>query len=224
MKMITNLFSIFDPSTIFFSLNWLSSILRIFLIPFSFWFFPNNYFLFYWKILNYLYSEFKIILINNFNNKIILIFISFFIFILINNFIRIFPYIFTRTSHLSLNLVLSFPIWIRFYIYGWLNKNNRIFIHLVPIGTPFILIPFIILIETIRNLIRPITLTIRLTANLIAGHLLLTLLGNIGSKLLLLFIPFLLFIQILLLLLEFAVSIIQSYVFSVLIVLYFREI
>jgi len=98
------------------------------------------------------------------------------------------------------------------------------FIHLVPQGTPIILIPFIVLIETIRNIIRPITLIIRLTANIIAGHLLITLLGNIGSNIFILIIPILLFIQILLLTLERAVAIIQSYVFSVLITLYYNEI
>jgi F-type H+-transporting ATPase subunit a len=95
---------------------------------------------------------------------------------------------------------------------------------LVPQGTPNILIPFIILIETIRRIIRPITLTIRLTANIIAGHLLLTLLGNMGPKIILFIIPFLLFTQLILLILESAVSIIQSYVFSILITLYSREI
>jgi F-type H+-transporting ATPase subunit a len=79
-------------------------------------------------------------------------------------------------------------------------------------------------IETIRNVIRPITLTVRLTANIIAGHLLLTLLGNIGPNLIFIFIPILLFVQILLLTLESAVAIIQSYVFSVLITLYSREV
>ncbi|WP_414887680.1 F0F1 ATP synthase subunit A, partial [Sphingomonas sp. Leaf339] len=52
--------------------------------------------------------------------------------------------------------------------------------HLVPQGTPPVLIPFIVCIETIRNIIRPLTLAVRLSANIIAGHLLLTLLGNTG--------------------------------------------
>ncbi|WP_431834057.1 F0F1 ATP synthase subunit A, partial [Escherichia coli] len=54
------------------------------------------------------------------------------------------------------------------------------FAHLVPQGTPPVLIPFIVCIETIRNIIRPGTLAVRLAANIIAGHLLLTLLGNTG--------------------------------------------
>jgi len=225
--MITNLFSIFDPSTkilyINLSINWLSIIFILIIIPNLYWLIPNNLNLIYIKLLNLLFNEFKIILKKT-NNNFNLLFISLFIFILINNFLGLFPYIFNRTRHLSINLTLAIPLWLGIIIYGWLNLTNHIFTHLVPQRTPNILIPFIVLIESIRRVIRPITLTIRLTANIIAGHLLLTLLGNIGPKLITFFIPLLLLIQIILLTLESAVAIIQSYVFSVLITLYTREI
>lgn len=226
MIMITNLFSIFDPSTTILNLplNWSRIILGIFIIPITYWFIPNNYQLIYNKILLTLYNEFKVIINNKNLNRSTLIFISLFIFIILNNFLGLFPYIFTGTSHLVLNLTIALPFWLSFLVFGWINKTNHIFTHLVPQGTPTLLIPFIVCIETIRNIIRPITLTVRLTANIIAGHLLLTLLGNIGPKLIFIFIPFLLFIQIILLLLESAVAIIQSYVFSVLITLYSREV
>ena len=87
--------------------------------------------------------------------------------------------------------------------------------------------PFIVLIQTIRNIIPPGTLAVRLAANIIAGHPLLTLLGNntgpsITSSSIL---SILIFSQILLLLtLESAVAIIQSYVFAVLRSLYTRQI
>jgi len=224
--MITNLFSIFDPSTniINFSINWLRVLLGIFFIPITYWLIPNNFNIIYFKILNLLYNEFKIIVNNKSLNSSILIFISLFIFIIINNILGLFPYIFTGTAHLILNLTLALPFWLSFLVFGWLNKTQHIFTHLVPQGTPIVLIPFIVCIETIRNVIRPITLTVRLTANIIAGHLLLTLLGNIGPNLIFIFIPILLFVQILLLTLESAVAIIQSYVFSVLITLYSREV
>jgi F-type H+-transporting ATPase subunit a len=98
------------------------------------------------------------------------------------------------------------------------------FAHLVPQSTPGALIPFMVLIETVRNVIRPLTLAVRLIANIVAGHLLITLLGNqtaISSNFILLT---LLGTQILLLTLETAVALIQSYVFAVLSTLYAREI
>jgi F-type H+-transporting ATPase subunit a len=96
--------------------------------------------------------------------------------------------------------------------------------HLVPQGTPYVLIPFIVIIETIRNIIRPGTLAVRLSANIIAGHLLLTLLGNTGNSLSTFLISLLIVVQLLLLILESAVTIIQSYVFTILRTLYSREI
>jgi F-type H+-transporting ATPase subunit a len=84
--------------------------------------------------------------------------------------------------------------------------------------------PFIVLIETVRNIIRPGTLAVRLSANIIAGHLLLTLLGNTGSIINILTINLLIITQILLLVLETAVAVIQSYVFAVLRTLYSREV
>jgi F-type H+-transporting ATPase subunit a len=94
----------------------------------------------------------------------------------------------------------------------------------VPQGTPAILIPFIVCIETIRNIIRPGTLAVRLAANIIAGHLLITLIGNTGPLLPIFLTSFLILAQIALLILESAVAIIQSYVFAVLRTLYSREV
>merc|ERR1711972_202479 len=62
------------------------------------------------------------------------------------------------------------------------NQYNRLFAHLVPTGTPGALIPVIVIIETVSNVIRPGTLSIRLAANMVAGHLLLTLLGSQGPN------------------------------------------
>lgn len=98
------------------------------------------------------------------------------------------------------------------------------FAHLVPQGTPSVLIPFMVCIETIRNIIRPGTLAVRLAANMIAGHLLLTLLGNTGNSLSFYLVSLLVVAQIALLVLESAVAIIQSYVFAVLRTLYSREV
>lgn len=224
--MITNLFSVFDPSSRIFnlSLNWLRTFLGIFIIPSIYWLLPSRLHIFWNNILITLHKEFKTLLGPLSSNGSTLIFISLFSIILFNNFIGLFPYIFTRTSHLTLTLTLALPLWLCFIIFGWLNNTQHIFAHLVPQGTPAILIPFIVCIERISNIIRPGTLAVRLTANIIAGHLLLTLLGNTGPSLSSILLFLLLITQIALLILESAVAIIQSYVFAVLRTLYSREV
>ena len=224
--MITNLFSVFDPTTSIFniSLNWISTIIAIIIIPIIFWLIPTRITIIWNIIITTLHNEFKTLLGTNSLNGTTFIFISVFSLILFNNFIGLFPYIFTSTSHLVFTLTLSLPLWIRFIIYGWLNHTQHIFAHLVPQGTPPVLMPFIVCIETIRNLIRPGTLAVRLAANIIAGHLLITLLGNTGPSLSYSILSVLIVTQIALLTLESAVSIIQSYVFAVLSTLYSREV
>lgn len=224
--MITNLFSIFDPSTTLFniSLNWLRTLIGIFIIPYSFWILPSRINILWNSVIIILHKEFKNLLGTTRINGITFIFISLFSLILFNNFLGLFPYIFTRTSHLTITLTLSLPLWLSFILFGWFNNTQHIFVHLVPQGTPNVLIPFIVCIESIRNIIRPGTLAVRLTANIIAGHLLLTLLGNTGNSLSFFLISFLLITQIILLILESAVAIIQSYVFAVLSTLYSSEV
>lgn len=97
------------------------------------------------------------------------------------------------------------------------------FAHLVPQGTPGLLLVFMVLVERIRNLIRPLTLSVRLGANIIAGHLLLVLLGGLCSGIGLRGVVVIIG-QIVLLILEVAVAFIQSYVFVTLLVLYFGEV
>nr|QWL17537.1 ATP synthase F0 subunit 6 [Periacma orthiodes] len=224
--MMNNLFSIFDPTTNLFnlSLNWLSTILGLLFIPYSFWLIPNRHFMFWNFILKNLHKEFKTLLgINSFNGSTF-IFISLFSFVLFNNFLGLFPYIFTSTSHLTLSLSISLPLWLSFMFYGWINNSQHMFAHMIPQGTPNILMPFMVLIETISNIIRPGTLAVRLTANMIAGHLLMTLLSGTGSNFSLYMIWFLIIIQILLLILESAVAVIQSYVIAILSTLYSSEV
>nr|YP_010968319.1 ATP synthase F0 subunit 6 [Parapoynx fluctuosalis]WNN67132.1 ATP synthase F0 subunit 6 [Parapoynx fluctuosalis] len=224
--MMTNLFSIFDPSTNIFNLplNWISTFIGIIFIPYSFWFIPNRHFFFWNFILNTLHKEFKMLLGNINSSGSTFIFISMFSFILFNNFLGLFPYIFTSTSHLTLTLSISLPLWLSFMLFGWINNTQHMFIHMIPQETPTILMPFMVLIETISNIIRPGTLAVRLTANMIAGHLLMTLLSEIGPKISYYFILILISIQILLLILESAVAIIQSYVIAILSTLYSSEV
>lgn len=223
--MITNLFSRFDPSSriINLPLNWLACTLTVLFIPYIYWRIPSRWLFIWASLLSTLHKEFKTLL-GTTNVGARLIFVRLFRFIVFNNRLGLLPYVFTGTRHLAETLTLALPLWLTFIIFGWVNNTKHIFAHLVPLGTPGPLIPFIVLIETVRNLIRPGTLAVRLSANIIAGHLLLTLLGNMGAHLTTTTIPLLLILQILLMLLESAVAIIQAYVFAVLTVLYAREI
>nr|QLY89831.1 ATP synthase F0 subunit 6 [Azelia cilipes] len=224
--MMTNLFSVFDPSSSIFnlSLNWLSTFLGILMIPSMYWLMPSRFQIFWNNILLTLHKEFKTLLGPMGSNGSTFIFVSMFSMILFNNFMGLFPYIFTSTSHLTLTLTLALPLWLCFMLFGWMNNTQHMFAHLVPQGTPAILMPFMVCIETISNIIRPGTLAVRLTANMIAGHLLLTLLGNTGPSLSSILLGLLLITQIALLVLESAVAMIQSYVFAVLSTLYSSEV
>nr|YP_009652929.1 ATP synthase F0 subunit 6 [Fucellia costalis]QCG69881.1 ATP synthase F0 subunit 6 [Fucellia costalis] len=226
LKMMTNLFSVFDPSSSIFnlSLNWLSTFLGILMIPSMYWLMPSRYHIFWNNILLTLHKEFKTLLGPMGANGSTFIFVSLFSMILFNNFMGLFPYIFTSTSHLTLTLTLALPLWLCFMLFGWINNTQHMFAHLVPQGTPAVLMPFMVCIETISNVIRPGTLAVRLTANMIAGHLLLTLLGNTGPGMPSILLGLLIVTQIALLVLESAVAMIQSYVFAVLSTLYSSEV
>nr|YP_010547183.1 ATP synthase F0 subunit 6 [Abia niui]UYK52083.1 ATP synthase F0 subunit 6 [Abia niui] len=224
--MMMNLFSIFDPMcmTLNLSMNWISSMLSILFIPSTFWLICSRMNMIWIKIMLNIHNELTPLLKNYYNKGSTVIFSSLFIYIIFNNFLGLFPYIFTSTSHLSLTLTLALPLWLSYMMYGWINQTNHMFTHLVPQNTPSILMPFMVLIESVSNLIRAITLSVRLTANMIAGHLLMVLLSNMSIYLEIHLIPILILIQFLLLTLESAVSIIQAYVFMVLSTLYSSEV
>uniref|UniRef100_A0AAU7BA61 ATP synthase subunit a n=1 Tax=Notoplectron brewsterense TaxID=3073454 RepID=A0AAU7BA61_9ORTH len=224
--MMTNLFSVFDPSTNLFnlSLNWLSTFIGLLMIPMIFWFLPSRFNIIWNNITLSLHNEFKTLVGPSGFNGTTFLFISLFSLILFNNFLGLFPYIFTSSSHLVFTLTLALPLWISFMIYGWICNTQTMFAHLVPQGTPSVLMPFMVCIETISNIIRPGTLAVRLAANMIAGHLLLTLLGNTGPSLSTSILTLLIVAQIALLVLESAVAMIQSYVFAVLSTLYSSEV
>nr|ALO76310.1 ATP synthase F0 subunit 6 [Omalisus fontisbellaquei] len=223
--MMTNLFSSFDPSTSTnLSLNWMSMMVPIIIIPSLFWVIPSRFSMMWMKIMITLHKEFKTLLKINKMKGATLMLISLFTLILFNNLMSLFPYIFASTSHLVMTLSMALPLWLTFMIFGWINNTKHMLAHLMPQGSPPILMPFMVCIETISNIIRPGTLTIRLTANMIAGHLMLSLLGNAGPTMSLMMLNMLIMIQFLLLILESAVAMIQAYVFSILSTLYSSEV
>nr|YP_010688318.1 ATP synthase F0 subunit 6 [Cheiloneurus elegans]WBR65746.1 ATP synthase F0 subunit 6 [Cheiloneurus elegans] len=224
--MMNNLFSIFDPTTSeLLSLNWLSSIYVFIFFPFMYWFIPSRWNYMYVKLFGLLNGEFKTLL---YNKKIklinLLFFIGLFILILDNNFLGLFPYIFTATSHLSMTLTLALVLWLANMMFNLIKNFNNTMSHMVPKGTPWYLMFFMVVVETFSNLIRPMTLCIRLTANMVAGHLLLSLMSGMFEFASLYNCWFMMFAECMLLILEISVSLIQAYVFTVLVVLYNAEV
>nr|YP_010381739.1 ATP synthase F0 subunit 6 [Symplanella unipuncta]UDL72127.1 ATP synthase F0 subunit 6 [Symplanella unipuncta] len=216
--MMTSLFSSFDPSSKLFQMNWMMMFSPTLILPMNFWMKKSRCLMIKMNFKKKIYKEF----LNSTKHKeMMYLSISMMIMILTNNFMGLFPYTFTSTSHITLNMALAMPTWMMLMFYGWMNFSNSMFKHLLPTGTPSMIMPMMIIIETTGNLIRPISLSVRLTANMIAGHLLMTLLGNLNSyKMIMLILP----MQIFLMMFESAISIIQAYVFSTLITLYSSEI
>nr|YP_009312326.1 ATP synthase F0 subunit 6 [Garra poecilura]BAV71801.1 ATPase subunit 6 [Garra poecilura] len=164
--------------------------------------------------------------LNTGGHKWALLLTSLMIFLATTNMLGLLPYTFTPTTQLSLNLGLAVPLWLATVIIGLRNQPTIALGHLLPEGTPILLIPMLIVIETISLLIRPLALGVRLTANLTAGHLLIQLIATAVFVLM----PMLPTVAILsaivlflLTLLEIAVAMIQAYVFVLLLSLYLQE-
>ena len=223
---MTNLFSSFDPSSIFnLSLNWLSVfLLALFLPATSFFLIESHRKTILKKLKALLHLEFLRIFGFSIRPGSTWFLISLFLFVFINNFLGLFPYIFTARRHLSFGLRLALPLWLGHIFLSYLKQTNYALAHLVPKGTPVALIRFIVLIETIRNIIRPLTLSVRLIANITAGHLLLCLLRSTISFTRISFSCIGLSALVVLVILEIAVSLIQAYVFTLLSTLYLEEV
>lgn len=210
-----NLFSNFD--IYFFSLTWmiLILILIIFYNPIfkikSLSFFTKKFFSFFTIFFLSLKEE-------NFNKNFIIFILSIVIILFYLNFSSIIPFIFPSTSNLNMVIFCSLNIWTGLIIFQLINSNKRFLSHCIPEGTPLYLTWFLFLIEIVRNFIRPITLTVRLLANILAGHLLIILLSK------LVFLTFSTFMFYLTLnAVEIIVALIQSYIFSTIIALYYSE-
>lgn len=224
---MNNLFSIFDPVGIFeLRINWLRRlIVTLVVLPSLFWVRKRQVGLILNKSLNYLHVEITLALGQLKRPGVTHLILGLFIFICLNNLFGLIPYIFTSSRHLSFTLVFSLLIWIRVIRAAIMKDLNSTLAHLVPTGTPYPLIPLMVLIEIVSSIIRPITLSVRLAANMVAGHLLLTLIGNargVGASPILILI--IIFRLILIIVLERAVALIQSYVFSTLRSLYVADV
>nr|AOY34902.1 ATP synthase F0 subunit 6 [Lethocerus deyrollei] len=220
---MADLFSTFDPATsTSTSLNWTSTMIGIIMMPSVYWMMPNRYTMMMKMLTMTLHNEFKTLMGKTKGGTLLLV--SLFTFILFNNMMGLLPYVFTSSSHLVFTMSMALPMWLSIMLFGWINKTQEMFAHLMPVGTPPPLMPFMVIIETISNLIRPGALAVRLTANMIAGHLLMSLLGNNMETMSSMMVMSLITIQMMLMLFETAVALIQAYVFSVLSTLYTSEV
>jgi F-type H+-transporting ATPase subunit a len=154
---------------------------------------------------------------------------SLFTFILVANLFGMFPYFFTFTSHIVVTAALAFLVIGTVIVYGF-YKNGIGFLKLfVPDGVPVALLPIVGLIEVISFLSRPISLSVRLFANMLAGHITLKVfagfvtslsslgfLGIVGAALPLAF-------TVALTGLEFLVAFLQAYVFAILTCMYIND-
>ena len=154
---------------------------------------------------------------------------SLFFFILIGNLISNVPYSFAVTASGVVSLGLSFTIFIGVTILSLSIHGVKFFSFFVPAGTPLGLVPLLVLIELVSYLARAVSLGVRLFANLTAGHTLLKILSTYlfqlfsGSLLIavITLIPFAIFLA--LIGLELAVSLIQAFVFTLLVCSYLKD-
>lgn len=134
------------------------------------------------------------------------------------------PYWFTVTGQLSVTFFLALSFNIGFFYWGVYHHGAGFFSLFVPSGAPRPLLPLIVLIEIVSYLIRPLSLSLRLFANMMAGHALVHILLGfvylIASPLLL---PFGILAVFSVMLLEFGIALIQAYVFIVLCCIYLQD-
>nr|YP_010175529.1 ATP synthase F0 subunit 6 [Dasyatis pastinaca]QSL98673.1 ATP synthase F0 subunit 6 [Dasyatis pastinaca] len=148
------------------------------------------------------------------------------LFLITINLLGLLPYTFTPTTQLSLNMAFAIPLWLTTILIGMLNQPTVALGHFLPEGTPTLLVPILIIIETISLFIRPLALGVRLTANLTAGHLLMQLIATAAFVLISIMPSIALLTSLILFLLtilEVAVAMIQAYVFVLLLSLYLQE-
>ncbi|MCB1425550.1 MAG: F0F1 ATP synthase subunit A [Zhengella sp.] len=154
---------------------------------------------------------------------------SLFMFVLVANLLGMFPYFFTITSHIIVTFALAMLVILTVVVYGFMKHGLGFLKLFVPSGVPAILTPLVVAIEVISFLSRPVSLSVRLFANMLAGHITLKVfagfvvslgaMGGIGIAGAVL--PLLMAVA--LTGLEFLVAFLQAYVFAVLTCMYLND-
>ena len=152
-----------------------------------------------------------------------------FMFVLVGNMLGLFPYAFTFTSHIAVTFGLAAIVFVLITVVAWSLHGKKFFGYFFPEGAPLWLAPIIVPVEIVSYLSRPVSLSIRLFANMVAGHVMLKVfatfvvmlagLGSVG--------PFLsimpLTLNVALVGFEVLVAFLQAYVFAILTCIYLHD-
>ena len=148
---------------------------------------------------------------------------SLFMFVLFCNMVGMLPYSFTVTSHIIVTLIMALFIFIAVTIIGFIKHGFKYLSIFVPSGVPAVLLPLITIIEIISYLSRPVSLSVRLFANMMAGHTMLKvfsgfviLMGFLGG-----WLP--LAVMVAFTGLEILIAFLQAYVFAILTCIYLND-
>ena len=148
---------------------------------------------------------------------------SLFIFILFCNLFGMLPYSFTVTSHIIITFGLAMLVFGTVTIVGFVKHGSHFLSIFLPRGTPVWLMPLMIIIELFAYLARPISLSLRLAANMMAGHVLLKIMAGFVVTLMVVLKPLPMPLMIILIGFEIFVAVLQAYIFTILSCVYLHD-
>ncbi|MGH6813821.1 MAG: F0F1 ATP synthase subunit A [Methylocella sp.] len=151
-----------------------------------------------------------------------------FLFVLFCNVMGLIPYTFSVTSQIAVTAALALLVMSIVIVYGFLRNGTRFLRLFVPSGVPIVLLPFLVPVEIISFLARPVTLSVRLFANMLAGHITLKVMGGfvvtlLGAGALAVFAPLPFAVAIVLTAFELLIAVLQAYVFAILTCVYLND-
>ena len=146
-----------------------------------------------------------------------------FMFVLLGNLLGMVPYSFTFTSHIVVTFAMAIVIFIFVTILGFVKHGMHFFSFFAPPGTPVVMLPLLVPIEVISYLSRPISLSVRLFANMLAGHTLIKVIAGFIPALGIIFGVLPLALVVALTGLEILIAFLQAYVFAILTCLYIND-
>nr|ACR00055.1 ATP synthase F0 subunit 6 [Auchenoplax crinita] len=226
--MMLDIFSSFDPGFYSFSggykmiMFWVVSVMGVFIIMIKFWASPSRLTGVVYFLSGCMCTQSRRTMgghIKGFSSVLS----ALFLFIIIVNFLGLIPYMFSASSHLVYSLAFGLPMWLSLILSGAVAFTSSFLAHLLPGGAPGWLDPFLVLVESVSIMLRSITLSFRLAANMSAGHIALTLMGVYASSAVFLspgVFLILVLIQMFYILFEMGICLIQSYIFCLLASLY----